>query len=169
MLFCHLVSWMEWSYVILPDFNVPFIEAECVLCFRRMTPSIWSSRDGSIIIIRASGRGEGLFSFVHFMFSSISSIFNIVNVQHLLIYPMTHHCWFITHFSKRCITADDSSKYCISTDDSSLLIRDIPLWFGKVYQFIPWHNRRGHNFCFSKSQECHWQDWYIFIEDATKL
>ena len=26
----------------------------------------------------------------------------------------------------------------------------------------PLHKRRGRpNFCFSKSQECHWQDWYI--------
>ena len=34
----------------------------------------------------------------------------------------------------------------------------------KVYHMIPWHKGRGRpNFCFSKSQECHWQDWYIFI------
>ncbi len=29
---------------------------------------------------------------------------------------------------------------------------------------LSWHKGRGRpNFCFSKSQECHWQDWYIFI------
>ena len=33
----------------------------------------------------------------------------------------------------------------------------------KVYHLIPWHPRRGQpNFCFSKSQKCHWQDWYIY-------
>ncbi len=33
----------------------------------------------------------------------------------------------------------------------------------KVYHMVPCHNRRGPNFCFSKSKECRWQDWYIFI------
>ena len=32
---------------------------------------------------------------------------------------------------------------------------------GIVCWVFPWQNRRGHYFCFSKSQGCHWQDWYI--------
>ncbi len=34
-------------------------------------------------------------------------------------------------------------------------------FFGRVY--LPWYKRRGHNFCFNNSQECHWQNWYIYI------
>ncbi len=33
---------------------------------------------------------------------------------------------------------------------------------GTLQVKLSWHTGRGQpNFCFSKSQECHWQDWYI--------
>ena len=34
---------------------------------------------------------------------------------------------------------------------------------GVLITMFPWHKGRGQpNFCFSKSQECYWQDWYIY-------
>ncbi len=35
--------------------------------------------------------------------------------------------------------------------------------FKKGAYIILWLNRRGANFCLSKSQECLWQDWYIYV------
>ena len=68
------------------------------------------------------------------------------------------------------------SWYCIITDDSLLFLKCCVIHHGSSLftlsethfgkdspDYTPWHNRRGHNFCFSKSQGCPWQDWYISI------
>ncbi len=52
-------------------------------------------------------------------------------------------------------------------NESSWLMVSYPKWvtnailMESVCWEFPWQNRRGHYFCYSKSQEYHWQDWYI--------
>ena len=65
-----------------------------------------------------------------------------------------HHYWWLIIIDF-CILVFFELSWPLSKGDFFMIWKRLP-----VYSLA--QNRRGHNFCFGKSQECHLQDWYIF-------
>ncbi len=92
-------------------------------------------------------------SSAHFMFRTMS---HHNWVRYCII--LSHHNWvkycnMLSHHLCPTLVLPHLSKCQLMTHHYYDL--DSVCWV------FPWQERRGHNFCFSKSQECHWQDWYI--------
>ncbi len=79
---------------------------------------------------------------------------------------MTHHYWFMTGIGITSFLMTHHYWFMTPVMQMTKAFHVDPLR-GTLYDLnslcwiIPWQNRRGQHFCFSKSQECHWQDWYI--------
>ncbi len=85
---------------------------------------------------------------------------------------MTHHYWFMVHFWANSFWMTHHYWFMVNFGIATIFKVLHHYDLNSVCWVFPWQNRRGHYLCFSKSQECHWQDCYIcflFLTDWRQI